>query len=343
MVNILIVTYSVIAAIIGAGFASGQEMLLYFVTFNKYGILGIIITVFIFMLFIYAVLNLCVKARFSEYGEFLDIFKMPVLSRAINIITLAFSFAVYSAMISASGEILFNSFGLARSTGTLLCTVFSVILLSICGDKVFTFNAMLGIILVLLITISTMYMLFYREFHVFSDQTIPAVKSGLIYSGYNLVSLTPVIVTLSKRLKSQNDTIAASISVGIASLIIMLLTFWLISIYANKINLGELPMLTLAKRQNPTFACMYTFVLSSAIITTLISSGGGLCNALKIKSNPLKISLLSAIEYFVAGFGFSNLINNMYRICGIIGFFVCILIIYTCLRYKLKNSKKIDF
>lgn len=336
LVNILIVTYSIVAAIIGAGFASGQEMLLYFVTFNKYGILGIVITTFIFMLFIYAVLSLCVKARLNEYEDFIGIFKSSLTSRIIKIITLAFSFAVYSAMISASGEILFNSFGLPRSIGTLLCTVFSVLLLSVCGDKVFTFNAILGIILVLLITFSTMYMLFYREFHTFSSETIPAVNSALIYSGYNLVSLAPVLVMLSKRLKSQADTIAVSISAGVVSFIIMSLTFWLISIYANKINLGELPMLTLAKRQNTTFAGIYTFVLSSAIMTTLISSGGGLFDALKIKSNPLKLSLLSAVAYFVAGFGFSNLINTLYRICGIVGLFVCILIIFNSLRYKKK-------
>ena len=338
LVNILIVTYSIVAAIIGAGFASGQEMLLYFVVFNKYGILGIVITTFIFMLFIYAVLSLCVKARLNEYEDFIGIFKSSLTSRIIKIITLAFSFAVYSAMISASGEILFNSFGLPRSIGTLLCTVFSVVLLSVCGDKVFTLNAMLGIILVLLITFSTMYMLFYREFHTFSSETIPAINSGLIYSGYNLVSLSPVLVTLSKRLKSQTDTIAVSISTGVVSFIIMGLTFWLISIYANKINLGELPMLTLAKRQNTAFAGIYTFVLSSAIMTTLISSGGGLCDALKIKSNPLKLSLLSAVAYFVAGFGFSNLINTLYRVCGIVGLFVCILIIYNSLKCKTKKN-----
>ena len=338
LVNILIVTYSIVAAIIGAGFASGQEMLLYFVVFNKYGILGIVITTFIFMLFIYAVLSLCVKARLNEYEDFIGIFKSYLASRIIKIITLAFSFAVYSAMISASGEILFNSFGLPRSIGTLLCTVFSVVLLSVCGDKVFTLNAMLGIILVLLITFSTMYMLFYREFHTFSSETISAINSGLIYSGYNLVSLSPVLVTLSKRLKSQTDTIAVSISAGVVSFIIMGLTFWLISIYANKINLGELPMLTLAKRQNTAFAGIYTFVLSSAIMTTLISSGGGLCDALKIKSNPLKLSLLSAVAYFVAGFGFSNLINTLYRVCGIVGLFVCILIIYNSLKCKTKKK-----
>lgn len=334
MINILIVTYSIIAAIIGAGFASGQEMLLYFVCFKKYGLIGIFVTVTAFMIFIYAILSVCIKHNHNEYNDFLSIFKSYNIRRIINVITLIFSFAVYSAMISATGEMLFDFFGIHRASGTLLCVLFATLLFSLCGEKVFTFNAVLCIVLVFLITFSALYMLSYREFHTFSNQVIPAINNGLIYSGYNLVSLTPVLVALSKKLNSKSDAVAVSLSVGTASFIIMTLIFGLISIYAGKINLGELPMLTLARRQNPTFATLYAVVLSSAIITTLISSGGGLCNALNIRKKPQYIALLSMFAYFIAGLGFSNLINIAYRLCGILGLFVCVLIIYTCFSHK---------
>ncbi len=334
MINILIVTYSIIAAIIGAGFASGQEMLLYFAVFDKYGFVGIAVTVAAFMIYVYMVLSTCVRLRLSEYVDFLGIFKAKATHRIINIITLVFAFAVYSAMISATGEMLFDFFGISRPFGTLLCAVLTAVLLSVCGERIFTINAMLGIVLVLLISFSALYMLSYREFHVFSSRTVSSINSGLIYSGYNLVSLTPVLVTLSRKLKTKADAVAVSLSVGIVSFIIMTLIFGLISIYVGKISLGELPMLTLARRQNPTFATLYAVVLSSAIITTLISSGGGLCNALDIRRKPLKITLLSLSAYFVAGFGFSNLINTAYRFCGVVGLFVCIIIGCACFRRK---------
>ncbi len=339
MINILVVTYSLIAALIGAGFASGQEMLLYFVAFKKYGVIGIIVTVFAFIVFIYAVLSVCVRFKKTEYSQFLGIFKTKSLSRLINIVTLVFSFAVYGAMISASGEILFDIFGLSRPIGTLLCAVFASVIFCLCGEKVFTINAMLGIVLVILITFSALYMLSYREFHTFSTQAVSASASGLIYSGYNLVSLTPVLVTLSKRIHRRTDAIAVALSVGVASFTIMMLIFGLISIYAGKIGLGELPMLTLARRQTPTFAKLYTIVLSSAIITTLISSGGGLCDALTIRKNPFKTALLSASAYLLASFGFSNLIDTAYRICGIIGLFICMVIICSCFGFKQANKQ----
>ncbi len=334
MKNIIIVSYSVIAALIGAGFASGQEMLCYFVYLDKYGITGIIITALLFTAFIYTVLSYCIKNNPIDYDDFLCIFKNRYTKLPAKTVTLIFSLAVYGAMLSALGELLNNILNIPTGIAALLCAVITTIIFSFGTEKVFTFNGILGICLVFLITFCCLYMLSYREFHVFSPQYIRASGSGMIYSGYNLVSLTPVLVALAKRLKTRSDAAAASLSTGVASAVIMILIFCLLAIYAGKINLGTLPMLTLAKRQNPFFSGLYSFVLLCAIITTLLSSGGGLCDALNIKKKPLYIALLSAVAYLLSGLGFANLINTAYRLCGIGGFFVCSAIIVSCLKHE---------
>lgn len=334
MVKVLIVAYSLMAAIIGAGFASGQEMLLYFACFGRYGIIGIAVTVVFFGIFIFAVLDVCLKRRITEYDKFLEIFNSRISRMAVKVITLLFSFAVYGAMLSAAGEMLYDIFGIQKALGALLCTAGAVILFTFADEKVFTINGILGIALVIVITFCALYMLSYREFHAFSPQYIKSANSGLIYSGYNLVSLTPVLVTLSTKLKNHSDSPAVAVCVAIMSAIIMSLIFGLLAIYSGKINLGELPMLTLAKRQSPAFATLYASVLTVAIITTLISSGGGLCNALMIQKKPLMISLVSSFAYLLSGLGFSNLVNTAYRVCGIAGLIVCIAIIYACFSKK---------
>lgn len=332
MISILIVSYSIIAAIIGAGFASGQEMLLYFVCFKKYGAIGIIVTAASFTYFVYTVLNTCIKRSYHEYDVFLSVFTHTAIKRAIKTVTLIFSFAVYGAMISAAGEMLYDTFAIPRATATLICACFATILLYVCNNRIFTLNAILGVALVILIIFSTLYMLSYREYHTFSPQLPMSLGSALIYSGYNLVSLTPVLVILSKKLKTQSQAVGVALCVGIISLIIMSMIFYLISIYCGKISLGEIPMLTLARRQNPTFAAIYTFVLGSAILTTLISSGGSLCDTLGIKGKLAPISLLSAGGYLLSSLGFSRLIDTAYRFCGIAGLLICIIISVGCLR-----------
>lgn len=334
VINILIVAYSVMASIIGAGFASGQEILLYFVCFGRQGIIGVVITSIIFTLLVFTVLYTCIKNQYKSYDEFLSIFKSAGIRIFIKFVTLLFSFAVYGAMLSATGELLFDFFGIPQALGTLICAVGAIALFRASDNGIFTLNGFLGIILVILITVSALYMLSYREFHAFSPSFLPPVNSAFIYSGYNLISLIPVLVTLSQKLKTRSDALSASFCVGGASVIIMGLIFCLISIYAGKINLGELPMITLARRQNMIFATFYGFVLACAIITTLISSGGGLFNALMIRKKTLHISLITMLAYFLSGIGFSNIINTAYRLCGIFGIMVCAITVFSALKKK---------
>lgn len=342
MINVLLVSYSVIAALIGAGFASGQEILLYFSCFGKYGIIGVCVTVVSFGIFSYAVLNACYRYKYTNFDSFLGIFKSQIIRIFVKAITILFSFAVYGAMLSAAGEMIYEFFGCSKAIATLLCTICAVLLFMLADEKVFTLNGILGIALVIAITFSVLYMLCYREYHAFSPIYTKSVNSGLIYSGYNLVSMTPVFVALSKKLNSKTDCISVSFCISIMSAIIMALIFGLISIYANKIDLGELPMLTLAKRQNTGFASLYATILTVAIVTTLISSGGALCNALRIRKKLLPISLVSSGAYLFSGFGFSTVINTAYRLCGIGGFIACLAIVFACFSQP-KTRKEIFF
>lgn len=343
MKNVMIVSYSVIAAIIGAGFASGQEILCYFSIFGKYGIIGILAATLLFVLFVFCVTTSCIKNRYETYDDFLNIFRHNSTRFITKAVTLVFSLAVYGTMLSALAESIFSAVGIPPRLGALLCTAASAVLFSKGTEKIFTANGIIGICLVFLITFSALYMIYYREFHVFSPMYSKPLESGLVYSGYNLISLTPVLITLSKKLKTKTDAISVSLIAGILTATIMLMIFALLCIYQNKIPLGQMPMLTLAKRQNNLFAALYTMVLSSAILTTLLSSGGGIVDALSLKGKPLSVALVSALAYFLSGLGFAELINNAYRLCGIAGFFVCVFTIYATVSSRENQGTNLRF
>ena len=59
--NILSVVCGYVAAVIGAGFASGQEIISFFVKYGKYSIIGVLLSCVIFSVFAYAVLSVCVE------------------------------------------------------------------------------------------------------------------------------------------------------------------------------------------------------------------------------------------------------------------------------------------
>ena len=73
MKNILKVVFVIIGTLIGAGFASGQEIYLFFYRFGINGIWGIIICNIVMAMVIYKTLNIIYKCNIETYKDFLNI------------------------------------------------------------------------------------------------------------------------------------------------------------------------------------------------------------------------------------------------------------------------------
>ena len=74
MKKILKSVFVIIGTVIGAGFASGQEIYIFFYQYGLNGILGIIFSSFLIGIVIYKVLNICKKNQVKNYKGFLNIF-----------------------------------------------------------------------------------------------------------------------------------------------------------------------------------------------------------------------------------------------------------------------------
>ena len=326
MKNILIVSYSFTAALIGAGFASGNEILSYFAVFGRAGAFGIVFFAVLCAAFLYAVFSVCGKYDVHTFDEFLLCTSSPPVARCMRLFTLLFSFCVFSAMLSAIGEGL-SAFRIPPGKGALAAAVLCALLLVLGTDRALSFNGVIGLVLTVSVITCCLYILRYREFHA-SSQMLPALGSAAEYGSYNLCSAVPALVVLSRRVKTKRDAAAAALISSGAVAVMMLLMFCLLSMYYNRIPLGELPMLTLAARQNSLFAAIYCIVIIAASATTLIACGTGMTESVGRHGRARAAIILSALGYFVSGFGFSGLVNTVYRICGIIGIPLMIYIFY---------------
>lgn len=70
MKNIFKVTFVILGTIIGAGFASGQEIVLFFNRYDKKGFIGLIFMSLILMLCIYLTFEFIIKKDINTYREF---------------------------------------------------------------------------------------------------------------------------------------------------------------------------------------------------------------------------------------------------------------------------------
>ncbi len=109
MKNILRVVLVIIGTMIGAGFASGQEVYLFFFSYGIEGLIGILISSFIIGFVIYKTFQIVNKYGVNTYKDFLDILiqKDSKLKPIINIVINMFILITFFIMIAGFRQELF--------------------------------------------------------------------------------------------------------------------------------------------------------------------------------------------------------------------------------------------
>lgn len=118
-----------IGAVIGAGFASGQELLQFFVQFGKGGVLGLLLNAFCFSFLGAGVLLVANKISARTWGDFVRCLFGIKLGRLANML-IAFQLCCgLLVMLSGGGSILNEGLGCSRLWGTVftaLCVSMTV-------------------------------------------------------------------------------------------------------------------------------------------------------------------------------------------------------------------------
>lgn len=336
--NILGVSCGYAAAVIGAGFASGQEIVSFFVKYGKCSIIGICIACVIFSLFSCAVLCTCVDKKIYNYSDFLDsIFKGGHTRRIMEVMTLVFAAASLCVMTACAGEMGKVLLGVPRIAGALAFTAACGAIFFMGSKKLMEINSVLGAVIVFGIILSCLYILRFREHQAFANEASMAV-SGVVYAGYNLLTAGAILSGMSGCLKSRGEAVLSSAVSGFVLFVMITLIWGVLGIYYGKINLGEIPMLTMSLRQNNILGIFYGIMLMFAVLTTGVSNGFGVIDiAVKKISRTKAVVILLITAFCMSGAGFANLINTAYRICGYVGMVIVFAVIYKFL----KNMKKV--
>lgn len=338
MKNIFTVSGAYIAALIGAGFASGQEIISFFVRHGKTSIFGIILSAVIFGVFAAAVLEECSKKGISSYSEYLGGFMGKRTKAAAELMTLVFALSVFCVMAACCGEMGCVLFGIKNKYGALIMCVLCGVVMAFKSDSALNINAVIGGLITVSIITCCLYLLRYREHQAFSNNA-KMLMSGVSYSGYNLLTAGVLLAQMSGRLKKRSDAYLTGFTSSFSLLVIMTLMWGLLSIYHGKIQLGEIPMLTLAMRENNGVAAAYSVILFLAVFSTALSNGIGAVNIMAERLGRKSAAAISAsVGFLLSGAGFSALINGLYRVCGYIG---AVFALYIILRYiMIKISAK---
>lgn len=338
MSGIFLAAFSFVAALMGAGFASGQETVTFFAAFGHYGALGIIIASALIAAFCGVVSEYALRCD-CDYGVIIsDVFPCRI-RRIIDAAMVIFAVCVESVMFACFGELVSSLTGMPVFVGALFACLLCSAAMLCKVENAIKINAVIGAVMFVAASAMCLYLLGYREHQTFS--AAGAVSSGGIYAGYNLLCVGAVTVSGRMFLKKRGYGFLCGIASGIMIFVLMMLMWGIISVYYGKINLGELPMLTLALRESRNLAVAYSVVLSAAVLTTAFSNG--LCAVEYVRGfigHKAAVIIISAVGLALSGAGFSRLIDTAYRGCGVIGLVIAVWIVFKLIILIIKKEKQ---
>lgn len=322
MINIIEISLVIIGTIIGAGFASGKEIAIFFAQYGIHGIIGIAITIGIMGIFIYRILKKSVKNKVTSYLELLRLNKIRHIDIINNVVNI---FLLISFIIMVAG---FRSY-IRESTGNN-ALIITIIFAFICylifnkkADGIIKSNKYLvPILIILILAISIKYNINIgaKAYETRTSIGNPII-SAIMYAGYNSIIIVPVIVSLSKKIKKG----AECRRIAIFSMILIMFLFG--SIFITLIHGGEecqsteFPILYISKKMGKMYNNIYSIVIVLSIFTSAISSGYAYLNDRARDKRIYKIhsSVICILAVLCSEIGFGNLVQRIYPMFGVIG------------------------
>ena len=127
--GILKVVFVIIGTLIGAGFASGQEIYTFFFRFGIEGLIGIILSSTLIGIIIYRTFKIINNNNLRNYKDFLDlILKNKKIKDVMNIIINIFILTSFYIMISGFGAYLEQEFDLNSIIGSSILAILCLII-----------------------------------------------------------------------------------------------------------------------------------------------------------------------------------------------------------------------
>lgn len=335
--GVLSCVFVIIGAVVGAGFASGKEMYTFFYIYGKNGIIGILISVLLLGYAIYKTLRIIKEYDLQSYDDLLDIAIGNIKLKKINIkIILNFiinTFLLITFFVMCAGFTAYfkQVLDIPEIISSILVAVFCYILLNKNIKGVLILNwILIPMMIIVLIALGIKTFTPIYEVETIAKNDIWYIKA-ILYASYNSITLISILLPLKKYIKNKKDIIKISaiciLLITILSGIIMLL----LNSITGDIGKIEMPAVYASGNLGLVYKYLYGIIIIGAIITTAISSAYGfLNNVSKTKTKYIKNNLLIClISVFVSFLGFSNLVNNLYPVFGILGL-IQLIFIFKC-------------
>lgn len=331
MKQIFSIVLVIIGALIGAGFASGQEIYSFFYSYGAVGLIGICITCVLIGVTIYKSLQIICINKIDNYDKFLSVFiKNEKITQVINIIINILLLVTFYIMIAGFGAYFEQELGINKIFGSSVLAIMSAIIFFTSVKGVLKVSqCIVPILIIFVIVIGGINLITINTDQVHIIMKRGWILSSITYCSYNMILLIPVLISLRKQISRKSYIKYIAILSGIFMIIMSIMIYMLLLKIDIDINTLEMPIVYVIRIFFVKFKTIYAFIILASIFTTAISVGiGFLQNMSKSKkSYPQFVLFMCITSLIVSNFGFSKLVNFVYPFFGYLGILQMIFIL----------------
>lgn len=334
IIGILQIAAAVIGTIVGAGFASGREIIQFFTQYQINGTLGIAVSG---ILMTWAGTKMMIYARrigaysFNELATHVFGTHFGTVIQALVFFVI---FGITGVMLAGAGAVFQEQLGWHKQLGIILAMAISFLFLLKGVRGLLWINTFV----VPMLAVFVLAVFFGRNpgpGSVWLPGNIKWFPAAVGYASFNMLTALVVLVPLAKETEDEIMLRIGGLLGGAALSLLLLLTHFIL--LSDRESTGfEMPMAEIVRHFGPLVHLGFTAVIFGEILTTFIGNIFGLARQLRstfsvIPSLRAAILILMAGSFLISQAGYGPLIRTLYPLFGAL----CIAVILSMLWTKL--------
>lgn len=324
----------------GAGFATGQEVVQYFSSFGINGVWGIIIAGVIMTIAGTVFLQLGSYFHASEHNAVFRKVTHPIVSKLLDIAVIFTLFAVGFVMLAGAGSNMAQQFGWPAWVGSTLMLVLVLVTGLLDVDKVsnviglLTPTIIIAVIALLIYTLMNMPENAGEVIDIASQTEAPIgnwLLSAVNYNGLALILAVSMSLVIGGDHIRPREAGWGGVIGGVTYAILLGISGFVLLMGADKIGDSDVPMLVLVNEMGGTAGFLMAIVIFLMIFNTAIGMfyalGKRLASGCENRTYPI------FVVGTLAGYGmFKTLMNYVYPILGYMGLFMVVVLVFAWFR-----------
>ena len=333
-----------VGLIVGAGFASGQEIMQYFTSFGIWGIAGGIVATIAFALLGMTLAQLGSKLQTTSHKGVIYHIGGRYVGVVLDILITFFLFGVAVVMFAGAGSTFNQMFGIDPMVGSIIMVALTIATLLLNVKNIMNLIAVITPYLMIVIFIILIYSLFtmdisFPEANEMAQNQASAASNwfmgAILYVSYNLAAGAALLIVMGGTEKDSKVAGLGGIFGGIMLGALIILINLTMFVKMDVVSGMDMPTLELAKQIHPAVGVLMAIALLGMMYNTAV--GMFYSFTVRFVAPDHKVFKPTIVVVGLVGFvaslvGFTTLVGKVYSTMGYLGFALIIAVIIAWIR-----------